>query len=149
MMNGVFEMIFSAENIRAAIILVAVFLLKADIGKKFAETRLDFTKEINAVREKLTEKINAVREELAGKINSVREELKGDIAQVREEMREGNAALREELKGDIAQVREEVREIKTNDIAHLNQGFRALTFVLTQKAVITPEEREHIDKSLE
>jgi hypothetical protein len=115
-MNGVFEMIFSAENIRTAVILIAVFLLKADIGKKFAETRLDFTKEINAVREKLTEKINAVREE---------------------------------LKGDIAHVREEVREIKTNDIAHLNQGFRALTFVLTQKAVITPEEREHIDKSLE
>ncbi|GAB6391212.1 MAG: hypothetical protein MdMp014T_0585 [Treponematales bacterium] len=134
MMNGVFEMIFSAENIRTAVILIAVFLLKADIGKKFAETRLDFTKEINAVREKLTEKINAVREEL-----------KGDIAKVREE----NAALREELTRRIDLVREEVREIKTNDIAHLNQGFRALTFVLAQKAVITPEEREHIDKSLE
>jgi archaellum component FlaC len=145
MMNGVFEMIFSAENIRTAVILIAVFLLKADIGKKFAETRLDFTKEINAVRNELKEEIAALRE----KINAVREELKSDIAALREELTEKINAVREELKGDIAQVREEVREIKTNDIAHLNQGFRALTFVLTQKAVITPEEREHIDKSLE
>ncbi|GAB6392631.1 MAG: hypothetical protein MdMp014T_2004 [Treponematales bacterium] len=148
MINGVFEMIFSAENIRTAVILIAVFLLRADIGKKFAETRLDFTKEINAVRNELKEEIAALRE----KINAVREELKGDIAKVREE----NAVLREELTGRIDLVRDEVREIKTNDlvhlnqdIAHLNQGFRALTFVLTQKAVITPEEREHIDKSLE
>jgi len=28
----------------------------------------------------------------------------------------------------------------------LNQGFKALTFVLAQKAGITSEEREHIDK---
>jgi ABC-type Zn2+ transport system substrate-binding protein/surface adhesin len=80
-----------------------------------------------ALQEKLTEKIERVRDELTGKIERVRDELTGKIERVE------NA----------------VAEIKNNDLAHLNYAFKALTFILKQKGALTPEEQEHIDKSLE
>ncbi|GAB6391844.1 MAG: hypothetical protein MdMp014T_1217 [Treponematales bacterium] len=109
MFMTIFETILNAENIRVAIILLAVFGMALWLNTKSDAKNA-------ALQEKLTEKIERVRDELTGKIERVE-----------------NA----------------VAEIKNNDLAHLNYAFKTLTFILKQKGALTPEEQEHIDKSLE
>jgi len=121
-MEKLFKLIFTSENLRLVVLLVAM-----TCGFVWLNGKMD--DRIDEVREELRQEIDVLRQEIA----ALRDELKQEI---------------DELKREIDELRGEVRSIKTNDIAHLYGAIEALTFTMSKNGLLTAEDKAYIDSRL-
>jgi len=126
----VLSFVFSEENVRTLLLLVAI------IGAKVSMER-SFDRKMSGL---------ATREEMNAMAASLRQEMNALAASLRREMAERLAELGASLRQEMD---ERFTALKTNDLAHLHQVIKAFTFTLMKNGTLEPKDKEYIDSQLD
>jgi hypothetical protein len=143
-----FKMIFNAENVRTAVLLVA-----AACGFIWLKTKLvkSFDDKIHSLREEMNTRFTAQGNDMNARFTAQDEK----IASLRDDMNarftaqdEKIASLRGDMNERFTAQDVQIRELKTNDIAHLYAAIEALIFSMVKNATLTETDQQYINDRL-
>jgi len=136
-METMVELLLNGDNVRMMLMVMIGYCWYVRLNSSFDKKLGGLDKKIDGVEHSLSKRIDEVEYSLGKRIDEVEHSLGKRIDEVEH-------SLNKRIDG----VEAAVHQIKTNDLAHLNNTIRALTFTLEKNKYLEKEDKEYVDSML-